>query len=457
MSLQPHAATVIPADAESVAIRAGINPQCVVRLPGSKSLTNRALLLASLAQGRSLLENVLDCDDSRHLAEAIAALGVAVQWNKDQRRILVTGAGGPFPVREGRFFLGNAGTACRFLTAALAATGGSFIVDGDRRMRERPIGDLVRALADLGAEIEAPGGFPPVKIGARAMRGGRIEIPGTTSSQFISAILMAAPVIRERVDIRVTGELVSRPYLDLTMECMRRFGARAVLDDRRADGRPVFTVSPGKGYRGTAFTVEGDASAASYFLAAAAVTGTTVRVEGVGKESLQGDARCADVLAAMGCRVTKEREAMTVTGGLLKKVDWDCGEIPDVVPTLAVVALFAHGRTRLRGVPHLRHKESDRIVSVATELRKLGAVVRELPDGLEIEGTLGPEPSPLHGAIIEPWGDHRVAMAFAVAGLAIPDVTILAPQVVAKSFPEFFGALESIGAGVEFRRKAGNS
>jgi 3-phosphoshikimate 1-carboxyvinyltransferase len=284
-----------------------------------------------------------------------------------------------------------------------------------------------------------------------------VDIPGSTSSQFISAILLAAPLMRKRLQLRVTGEMVSRPYVDLTVRGMREFGAKVFVDDRRSDGLPVFEVVNGHLYRGRAdYVVEGDASTASYFYAAAAITGATLRVEGVGKESHQGDARVADVLAAMGARVNKERDAVTVTGGLLKKVDWDCADIPDVVPTLAVAALFARGRTRLRGVAHLRHKESDRIASMASELRKIGGRVKELPDGLEVEGTLGSEASGLHGATIDSWGDHRVAMAFSVAALAIPGLTIRKPQVVEKSFPGFFTALRSIGAGVEFLQEDGS-
>lgn len=453
----PAISATVPEDAAAVRIRPGVGFKGTVRLPGSKSLTNRALLIASVARGTSVLENALDCEDSRLLAKALRKLGVRIDWDEARSRIEVRGAGGPYRVREGRFELGNAGTSCRFLTAALAATGGRYVVDGDRRMRERPIGDLVRALRALGADAEAPTGCPPVKIGPRPFSGGRVDVPGSTSSQFISAILMAAPLTGERVEVRVTGDLVSRPYLDLTLDCMRRFGARAYADDRTRDGQPVFVVPAGSSYAGAEYAVEGDASAASYFFAAAAVTGTTVRVEGVGKETRQGDARAADILAAMGCRVTKEREAITVTGSLLKGVDADCSEIPDVVPTLAVAAVFARGRTRLFGVAHLRHKESDRIASVASELHKLGANVKELPDGLEVEGTLGPGESPLRGAEIEPWGDHRIAMALSVAGLAVPGLVVRNPQVVSKSFPGFFSALAALGAEVEFvrRRPAG--
>ena len=438
----------VPSNAVAVRIHPMTTVQGTVRLPGSKSLTNRALLIASLAQGTTVIRNPLDCDDSRYLVEALQKLGVDIHWNVAEGSITVVGSGGKYPVREAEFFLGNAGTSCRFLTAALAANGGKYVVDGDRRMKERPIGDLVKALGSLGADVSAATGCPPVTIGPRACVGGRVDVPGSTSSQFISAILMAAPLAPMMVEVRVTGERVSRPYVDLTVDCMREFGAKVNVDEKRPDGQPVYQVFPGRGYKGREYVVEGDASAASYFYAAAAVTGGTFRVEGVGKESRQGDARCADVLAAMGCRVKKERDAITVTGEFLKKTDWDCADMPDVVPTLAVVALFAHGRTRLRGVAHLRHKESDRIASVAAELRKIGGQVKEVSDGLEIEGM-----GSFREAVIDSWGDHRIAMALAIAGLVVPGIVIRDPQVVDKSFPGFFSVLRSLGVRVEFMRK----
>ncbi len=423
-----------------------------VRLPGSKSITNRALLMAALAEGSSTLRNVLDCDDSRYMMQALEALGITLRRSDADGSVSVVGASGPLPIKEAELFLGNAGTALRFLTAVLSASamGGKYVVDGDKRMRERPIAHLVKAISMLGGDAVAPTGCPPVILGPRPLMGGRVDIPGSVSSQFISALLIAAPLASRRVEVRVTGELVSRPYIDLTIEGMREFGAKAFVDDRRHDGEPVFEVPPGRTYKGRDYFVEGDASAASYFYAVAAITGGTLRVEGVGKESHQGDARCADVLAAMGCRVTKEPDAITVTGGLLKKVDWNCSDIPDVVPTLAVVALFAHGKTRLRGIAHLRHKESDRIAAIATELRKLGGNVKELPDGLDIEGTLGAAPSSLHEAVINSWDDHRIVMALSVAALAVPGIVIEKPQVVTKSFPTFFEVLGSLGARVEF-------
>ncbi|MGH9360596.1 MAG: 3-phosphoshikimate 1-carboxyvinyltransferase, partial [Thermoanaerobaculia bacterium] len=253
-------------------------------------------------------------------------------------------------------------------------------------------------------------------------------------------VLLAAPCARRDVEVVIEGECVSRPYLDVTLEVMRRFGAAVRVDEGRADGRPAFRVRAGRGYAACRFPVEGDASTASYFLAAAAITGGTVRVEGIGKESIQGDARFADVLARMGARVKKDAEAITLTGAPLKGVDEDLSDMPDVAPTLAAAALFARGRTRITNVPQLRFKESDRIAAVASELRKLGARVRELPDGLEIEG------GRLRPAAIDSCGDHRIAMALAVAGLRVPGVVVRDPGVVAKSFPGFFEALAALGA-----------
>jgi len=458
MSSSSHPAT--PRPIPRAAIAAEIQPLRVefggtVRLPGSKSLTNRALLIAGLASGRTRLENVLACDDSLYMIDALRALGVEVIEEvplSEPSPVLVLkrgDRGGPFSVKQGEFFFGNAGTTTRFLTAALAASGGTYRVDGDERMRKRPIADLVRALVELGADVRAPTGCPPVEIRPGSWNGGSVDMPGRISSQFISAVLMAAPLASGPVRVRVRGDLVSRPYIVLTVDLMRRFGAAIRVYDKTADGLPVFEIDPRRRYRSQLHFVEGDASAASYFFAAAAITGSTVRVEGVGRETAQGDLGAADVLAEMGCRVTKERDAVQVVGGILRGVDCDCADMPDVVPTLAVAAAFARGRTRIRGVPHLRHKESDRIASVASELRKLGVRVRELDDGLEVEGTLGREET-LQGATVETWNDHRIAMAFSVAGLVVPGVVIRDPHVVTKSFPSFFQAIAGLGANVDF-------
>lgn len=424
--------------------------QGTVRLPGSKSITNRALLVAALARGESVLENALFCDDSRYLCLALGRLGVEVHEDPAAREIRLTGTGGAFPVLEGEFFLGNAGTSTRFLTAALTLFPGRYVVNGDERMQQRPIGDLVRALRELGADVEAPTGCPPVIIGAssgedrrrRVLAGGSVVMSGRTSSQFISAVLMAAPLLNRDTQIVLEGECVSRPYIDITLSVMRQFGARPRADEGRADGRTAFEVPGGSGYRGRSYTVEGDASSASYFLAAAAINGGKVRVEGVGRMSIQGDARFAGVLASMGCHVKQEADAIGLTGDLLHGVDVDCRDMPDIVPTLAVVAMFARGRTRIRNVAHLRYKESDRIAAVATELQKLGARIKELPDGLEVEE------SRLEGCPLETWGDHRLAMAFSLVGLRIPGIEIVGPGVVEKSFPDYFEALGGLGAEV---------
>ncbi|MEM7232363.1 MAG: 3-phosphoshikimate 1-carboxyvinyltransferase [Planctomycetota bacterium] len=454
--MHPRTPQFIPSDARSAVVGQVTDSfGGTIALPGSKSLTNRALLIAGLADGPTRLSNLLECDDSLYLIDALRQLGVEVDQQGSE--VLVHGAGGAFPVKTGEFYLGNAGTATRFLTAALAASGGTYIVDGEPRMRERPIKDLLTALRVLGADVGSPTGCPPVTIRPSRLTPGRVNMSGAVSSQFISGVLMAAPLARGNVSVRIEGELVSRPYLDLTFDCMRSFGAKVFTYDKTADGQPIFEVQSEHKYVGREYFVEGDASAASYFFAAAAVTGATIRVEGVGRESSQGDLGCADVLAEMGCRVTKEENAVQVVGGdFLTSVDVDCSEMPDVVPTLAVTALFARGRTRLRGVPHLRHKESDRIASVASELRKIGGQVRELKDGLEIEGSLGSNTETLHGGEIDTWGDHRIAMALSVAGLVIPDVFLREAGVVSKSFPSFFQAMASLGAPVSFVKADGS-
>ena len=445
----------IPSDASYVRIEPGQFAGGTVSLPGSKSLTNRALLISSLVQGESILMNALDCDDSRHLSKALKALGVRISSeaggprcaSKDALNFTVSGGLDGYSVKEGVYDLGNAGTATRFLTAALTVSGGNYVVDGDERMRQRPIHQLVEALRGLGAEVSCPSGCPPVEIGPRVLQGGRVNIAGNTSSQFISAILMVAPMAREDVEVRLVGEVLSAPYLELTLRTMQDFGVRVDIHDDESDGQLVYHVDSRKWYKSREYFVEGDASTASYFFAAAALTGTTVRVEGVGKVSRQGDLRFADVLAQMGCHVKKDVDSITVTGPkeMLEGVVNNCSDMPDIVPTLAVVAAFSRGRTRLHGVPHLRFKESDRIASVASELRKLGVEVRELDDGLKINGPDGPDGFSLHGGRIDSWGDHRIAMALSLAGLLIPGVEIGDPQVVTKSYPGFFETMSGLG------------
>ncbi len=402
-------------------------------VPGSKSLSARALVVASLAEGPSTLPGLLRCEDTEHLARALAGCGIDVTLTDQGGE--VRGRGGEFPVRRGDFFVGNAGTAMRFLAAALTVAGGSYTLDGAARMRARPIGDLTAALRALGADIRDTGGFPPVAIGPARLRGGATSIPGDRSSQFASGLLMAAPYSAAGLELEVTGRAVSRPYLDLTLAVMQDFGCWVEVGER-----PLrFSVRPGR-YAGRTLPIEPDASSASYFFAAAAVTGGETTVENLGRGTRQGDAAFVDVLAAMGCSAERTARATTVRGGPLRGVSVDASAFPDVVPTIAAVAIFASGRTEIHGVPHLRIKESDRIASVAAELRKLGAHVEELPDGLAIEGG-----RPLRGARIDTWDDHRIAMAAAVAGLRVPGVVIAAPAVVDKSFPGFFARWAELG------------
>lgn len=469
--MHPRTRHHVPADARAALVgQVDSSFGGTVRLPGSKSLTNRYLLLAALASGTSRLANVLDCDDSRYLLDALSQLGLEVDVEEDGAAekvggvhatvpgplaVRIRGAGGAFPEKRGEFSLGNAGTTTRFLTAALAASEGSYVVDGDERLRQRPIEDLVRALNDLGANVQSTGGCPPVTIHPARLEGGGIDMSGSTSSQFVSAVLMTSPLALGPVSVRLVGATISKPYIDLTVQAMRDFSGSIKVYEKTDDGQPVFRVDRGRAYRARSCAVEGDASSAGYFYAAAAITGATVRVEGVGRGSSQGDLRCADVLAQMGCRVNKEEDVVTVTGGILHGVDCDCGDIPDAVPTLAVASLFARGKTRLRGVPHLRHKESDRIATVASELRKLGAEVKERLGGLEIHGTPGTQTTRLHGAEIDTWGDHRIAMALSVAGLMLPGMVIRDPGVVSKSYPGFFHALATLGAPVSFALAGG--
>ena len=407
-----------------------------VTVPGSKSLSARALIAASLADGRSELEGLLRCDDTRYLGHALTELGIVVSFGETGRVCTVEGLGGDFPCLEARLYLGNAGTAMRFLTGILTTAGGDFELDGDERMRKRPIRELVDALCALGAQVESTGGFPPVRIGPRELRGGRVSISGARSSQFVSALLLAGPASREGVEVTVLEPVVSRPYLDLTVHVMRVFGCPVEVEEDPL----VFRTAPGK-YEPCEWRIEPDASSASYFFAAAAVTGGRVLVEGLNRSSLQGDVAFLDVLERMGCTITESEEGTAVEGGDLRGVEIDASGFPDLVPTIAAVALFARGTTEVRGVPHLRIKESDRIASVATEFGKLGADIRELDDGLLVRGG-----SKLSGARIDPWNDHRIAMSAAVIGLAVPGVEIENAGCVDKSFPRFFDTLAALGA-----------
>ncbi len=402
-----------------------------VRLPGSKSISNRVLLLAALAEGETEVRDLLASDDTERMLEALQTLGVGVTplggeaWK-------IAGCGGRFPVRQAELFLGNAGTAFRPLTAALALAGGDYVLKGVARMHERPIGDLVDGLRQLGADVTYLGndGYPPLHLRPATIRpDGAVKVRGDVSSQFLTGLLMALPLTGETVTVEVVGELISKPYIEITLATMARFG---VVVER--DGWQRFTVRAGSCYvsPGTVY-VEGDASSASYFLALGAIGGGPLRVEGVGADSIQGDVRFAEALAQMGAIIETGPNWMAARapqGGLVA-VDLDCNHIPDAAMTLATAALFARGTTTLRNIASWRVKETDRIAAMAIELRKLGAEVEEGADYIRVT------PAPLKPAAIDTYDDHRMAMCFSLAAFATP-LRINDPKCVAKTFPDYF-------------------
>ncbi|MHB1591470.1 MAG: 3-phosphoshikimate 1-carboxyvinyltransferase [Sulfuricella sp.] len=413
-----------------------------VLLPGSKSISNRTLLLAALAEGVTEVKALLASDDTRHMLAALKQLGVNWAQHGDSRDYRVEGVGGEFPVKRADLFLGNAGTAFRPLTAALALSHGDYKLSGVPRMHERPIGDLVDALRQLGADIAYLGneGYPPLAIKpAQIKAAGRVSVRGNVSSQFLTALLMAAPLARQDVTIEVVGELISKPYIEITLNLMRRFG---VAVERL--GWQAFTIRAGQAYRSPgAIHVEGDASSASYFLAAGAIGGGPVRVEGVGKASIQGDVRFAEALAQMGAKIEMGDNWIEASGsGKLKAIDLDCNHIPDAAMTLTVAALFADGTTTLRNIASWRVKETDRIAAMAAELRKVGATVEEGADYIRV--------TPPHSslltphAVIDTYDDHRMAMCFALVALGGVPVRINDPKCVGKTFPDYFEKFASI-------------
>ncbi|MEZ4865631.1 MAG: 3-phosphoshikimate 1-carboxyvinyltransferase [Caldilineaceae bacterium] len=409
-----------------------------INLPGSKSLSNRALLLAALADGVTEIANLLDSDDTNHMLNALQQLGVEYTRSADRRRCTVVGLGGPF-TRTGstELFLGNAGTAMRPLCAALCLGRGEFILTGEPRMEERPIGPLVDALRQAGAQIDylKREGYPPLKITANGLRGGHITIDGSISSQFLTAMLMASPLAQADTTIVVTGELVSKPYIDITLHTMAQFGVTV-----ENDAYQQFLIKGQQTYRSPGhFLVEGDASSASYFLAAAAIKGGKVKVSGIGQKSIQGDTRFAEVLAAMGANVEWGEDAIVVKKGQLHGIDMDMNHIPDAAMTIATTALFAEGKTAIRNIYNWRIKETDRLKAMATELRKVGAGVVEGEDFIEIT-----PPAHLSHAAIDTYNDHRMAMCFSLLALGTEGITINDPKCTAKTFPDYFEKLKSI-------------
>ncbi|MEO8354625.1 MAG: 3-phosphoshikimate 1-carboxyvinyltransferase [Chloroflexota bacterium] len=406
-----------------------------VRVPGSKSLTNRALLIAALASGITRLTNALFSDDSRYLATALRTLGFDVQLDETNREMTITGLGGKIPAKQAELFIGNAGTAARFLSAFLTLGSGEYILDGEPRMRERPIRDLVDALTQLGTKLETMNGYPPVKISACGLPGGKTRIAGNISSQFLSALLMAAPYARSPIEVELVTDLNSKPYVDMTIAIMKDFGVEI-----KRQGYSYFTITPASYLPATRYQIESDASAASYFFAAPAICGGTVRVENISRTSRQGDIAFLDVLKQMGCKVMEAKTFIEVTGtSSLQGVDVDMLDIPDTAQTLAVIAPFASSPTRIRGIASARVKETDRVHATCTELARLGVRVEEHEDGMTIHPVEKMQP-----AAIQTYNDHRMAMSFALIGLRVPGLSIENPACVSKTFPGFFDVLETL-------------
>jgi len=437
--------------APSITIGPLTRAQGEVVLPGSKSISNRALLLAALSTGKTTLKNLLDADDTQVMRNALRKLGISVTDQPNQVCV-IEGCGGYFPVRDADLFMGNAGTAIRPLTAALAMQGGNYRLSGVARMHERPIRDLVDGLRQVGTEIayEQQEGYPPIQISAATIQiRDVVKIRGDVSSQFLTALLMALPLVaREPIRIEVIGDLISRPYIDITLKLMARFGVKVTCPDAHTFLIPAKTrehvySSPGE------LLVEGDASSASYFLALGAIGAGPVKVLGVGSNSIQGDVAFADALAKMGAKIAATDESIEVAGvsnasGKLKGITLDCTEIPDAAMTLAVAALFAEGQTRLNNIASWRVKETDRIAAMATELRKLGAIVEEGADYITVEAPAKPTDWKSPAAGIDTYDDHRMAMCFSLAAFGPNTLKINDPDCVAKTFPTYFAEFAKI-------------
>lgn len=403
---------------------------CTIEVPGSKSLTQRALIAAALAAGTSRLHGPLESEDTEYSSGALVQMGVGIDKYRDWT---VHGVGGKIKPSADAIFLGNNGTATRFLTSVAALGQGSFTIDGDPRMHERPIGPLMYALQGWGVDIVSTKGTgcPPLRINGAGITGGRTVLPEGKSSQYLSSLLLVAPYAKEQAVLQVEGEVLSRPYVAMTLSVMASFGIEVDCEEDYS----LFRIPKGE-YQAIDYRIEGDASNASYFWAAAAVTGGSVTVSNVPVPSLQGDAMLVPLLGRMGCNVEKVGEGIKVTGGSrLEGITVDMGDMPDVVPTLALVAAFAHGVTTINNIAHLRIKECDRLSAVVKELGKLGVQVEEQEAKMVIYGKGG---QGLHGAEIDTYDDHRMAMSMAVAGLRVPGVKIKGPGCVAKSFPNYW-------------------
>ena len=408
-----------------------------IQIPGSKSLSNRILLLATLAKGTTKITNLLDSDDIRHMLDSLKQLGVNYRLEDEGTTCYLDGLAGPIQAEKGDLFLGNAGTAMRPLTAALCLGKGEFHLHGEPRMHERPIGDLVDALQHLGVDVRYEGetGYPPLRIHANGLNGGEVSIKGNISSQFLTAILMSAPLAQGDLTIKVEGELVSKPYIDITLHAMKQFGV-----DVENQNYQAFVVKGGQTYQSPGeIMVEGDASSASYFLAAAAIAGGKIKVHGIGTDSVQGDVKFAEVLEKMGAKITYGPTWVEAERNELKGVDLDMNHIPDAAMTIATTALFADGPTTIRNIYNWRVKETDRLYAMATELKKLGAEVIEGEDYISVT----PVKSLQHAAI-DTYNDHRIAMCFSLVAFSDSPVTINDPGCTSKTFPTYFELFRSV-------------
>jgi 3-phosphoshikimate 1-carboxyvinyltransferase len=414
-------------------VRPLIHCDGVVSVPGSKSYTHRALIVSSLADGESVLINGLRCEDTEYTTQALIKFGVPIFWESDCVRVL--GRGGRFKASDEKIDVGNSGTSMRFLTALAALKKGITLLDGNERMRKRPMAELLNGLGELGvnAYSQKGDGCPPVIVASEGLKGGTARIEGRESSQFLSGLLMVAPYALKDVEIEVTGPLSSKPYVDITQDVMSVFGVKIL-----SQGYHSFSIKAGQYYLPQEYRIEGDASNASYFFSAAAICRGRVKVKNLNPMSLQGDMGFLEILKRMGCRVSWGSDWVEVLGGELHGIEMDMNEMPDLVPTLAVTAAFARGKTVIQNIGHLRFKESDRIHVLAIELSKMGIPVKEGKDWLEIEGERA------HGAEIETYSDHRMAMSFAITGLAVPGVKVKGERCVDKSFPEFWETLQEL-------------
>lgn len=396
----------------------------VIEAPPSKSYTQRALVVAALANGKSVIKNPLFSEDTEYMITALNQFGVNIE--KKGKNLVVYGTNGKLKTPDKNIFVGNAGTAMRFLATFASLADGDTIITGDKRMQQRPIQDLLDALQQIGVNSKSSNGFPPLKIFGGSFNGGNVRLKGNLSSQYLTSILLCAPYAKNGVTISIAGNLASKPYVDITLDVMKSFGVSS-----KNAGYKKFIIK-NKGYRARSYAIEGDASSASYFFAAAAIAKGRVMVNNINPATKQGDIKFVDILKKMGCGLKKGKNYIKIEGHSLKGIDVDMNEMPDIVPTLAVTSVFAEGVTTIRNVPNLRLKETDRLRALDFELRKIGANVEELQDGLKIKRRR------VQKAIIETYNDHRMAMSFAVAGLAINGIRIKNPACVKKSFPDFW-------------------